>query len=242
MNKTYGVQLLKLVFSLIFLLALTFLNHPDAFAQDCPFGIENCRGGCGRWIDNDGDGICDKSLKSFILPDTIKNIDTSQSGNINTKVKDTFKLPDNHENQTNKRKKNFTGKITIISSDNFDRRGLTAISHKAPHRYNLILYSGLTIGFYLLSLLLLYLKVFTKKIHRRIWNVLLLMTFLISGLLGLLLVVQINYKILSSWFIRFLHWHVDFGIAMALISVFHIIWHFTYFRNFFRKASHMEQP
>ena len=77
------------------------------------------------------------------------------------------------------------------------------------------------------------LDVFRKVFHRKIWNYLLLLTFLISGLLGIILAVQVNYKLNIPGIEKILKWHVDFGIAMVIAAIIHIIWHFSYFTSFF---------
>ncbi len=95
--------------------------------------------------------------------------------------------------------------------------------------YNLILISALTLGFYLVTHLLKRFGVISKTVHRRIWNLVLLLTFLVSGMLGLLLVVQINYEILGGWYRTFLYLHVEFGISMALVAMIHALWHIRYY-------------
>lgn len=101
--------------------------------------------------------------------------------------------------------------------------------------YPLIEISAATLLLYLLTWLLAKFNVIKKNTHRKIWNMVLLITFLVSGILGLVLVFQINYSILGNWYSDFLLLHVDFGIAMALISIFHILWHAKYFVNMFKK-------
>ncbi len=101
--------------------------------------------------------------------------------------------------------------------------------------YPLIEISALTLVLYLITWLLAKFKVFKISVHRKIWNTVLLITFLMSGILGLILVFQINYNILDDWYMTFLELHVDFGISMALISIFHVLWHTKYFLTMFKK-------
>ncbi len=65
--------------------------------------------------------------------------------------------------------------------------------------------------------------------HRRIWNTLLLLAFLVSGLLGVFLVIQINYKLEIPWIKKVLKWHVDFGIALVCLAMIHLGWHLRYY-------------
>ena len=67
--------------------------------------------------------------------------------------------------------------------------------------------------------------------HKKIWNVLLLLTFLISGILGILLIIRINTGGNFSLPFNMLFWHVDVGIAMFVICVLHIIERWNYFKN-----------
>jgi hypothetical protein len=73
----------------------------------------------------------------------------------------------------------------------------------------------------------------TKRVkvatHRKVWNVLLLGTFLLCGVMGLVLAVGVTRPTpwhLPTWL---LVWHVETGIAMCFISFFHIGWHLRYY-------------
>ena len=79
-------------------------------------------------------------------------------------------------------------------------------------------------------------KKITINQHRKIWNVILLITFLVSGFFGLILPITISSSIRLSFYATLLFWHVEFGIAMAIISFFHIGWHWNYYKKMlFRK-------
>ena len=67
--------------------------------------------------------------------------------------------------------------------------------------------------------------------HRQIWNTSLLLTFFTTAILGIILAVQANYKLDMAIVDRLLIWHVDFGIGMSFIAVFHFSWHWSYFRK-----------
>jgi len=80
----------------------------------------------------------------------------------------------------------------------------------------------------------------TKRIriatHRKIWNVLLAATFLITGIFGLILTIQLDYELPFRIPFDLLFWHVEAGIVMTLISLFHLGWHFNYYRNLLRSS------
>lgn len=63
------------------------------------------------------------------------------------------------------------------------------------------------------------------------WNVVLLISFLISAGLGLALTVALDQKLLLGWYRGALWWHVEMGIVMAIISIFHMVWHGRYYLN-----------
>jgi hypothetical protein len=105
-----------------------------------------------------------------------------------------------------------------------------------PKKYDILLISIGALFLYLLTTFLANRKIMRKQTHRRIWNVVLLITFLTSGLLGLLLAVQINYHFGIDWYQTLLFLHVEFGIGMAIVSIFHVLWHVRYFVNIFRKS------
>jgi len=57
----------------------------------------------------------------------------------------------------------------------------------------------------------------------------LLLTFIVCSVLGLLLVFTINTGTNISLPFRPLYWHVEAGIAFAVIGVFHALWHLKYY-------------
>jgi hypothetical protein len=84
---------------------------------------------------------------------------------------------------------------------------------------------------YLLSHTLSKRRAISIATHRKIWNLLLLGTFLVSVILGLFLILRIDFDINISLPFDILLWHVEIGIAMGVICIFHIIWHWKYFKK-----------
>jgi spermidine synthase len=109
--------------------------------------------------------------------------------------------------------------------------------------YPLFPVSIITILAYFTTWLFAKWEIFPLKLHRKFWNYLLLVTFLISGLIGLLSVVKINYKLEIPHYDQLLKWHVAFGIAMVVISIFHLSWHLKYyFSRSNRDSNKNEKP
>ncbi|HRW86204.1 MAG TPA: hypothetical protein P5180_12295 [Bacteroidales bacterium] len=90
---------------------------------------------------------------------------------------------------------------------------------------------------YLTSLFFHRSGIYSLYFHRMLWNSILALSFLFTALAGIFMALRINY----NWDIPFaeqlLDWHVETGVAMGLTGIFHLIWHLSYFRNIFHKAS-----
>lgn len=71
--------------------------------------------------------------------------------------------------------------------------------------------------------------------HRKIWNVLLLVTFLTTAVFGLILAIRRDYVLLFNSPVNLLFWHVEAGVTMTVVSLFHLSWHLTYYRDLFKR-------
>ncbi len=103
-------------------------------------------------------------------------------------------------------------------------------------KYHLISISILSGFFYLLSWLAVQSGLLSKVYHKRFWNSILLFSFIISAGFGMFLVFQINYDWDIALADDLTFWHVDVGIVLFWIAVFHIFWHLSYFGKLFRKT------
>lgn len=244
----------KILFLLIFL--FTFLSYSSIQAQ-CPRGKVDvdCFGECGRFVDKDGDGICDlpyteceKSARRSSQQDLPqikanlkkiepkKQVEDSSDKELNidslvpeiiidgedTIVEAVVVSIVNHENLNSKRNRN-----DIDEEDDIE----TADEVKTDKPYRLVGIVSITLLAYILTMMLVRADRIKRITHRKIWNLILLITFLMSCLLGFFLVIQINYGVLKSLYLLNLKLHVEFGIAMTLVAVIHIFWHLTYFKR-----------
>jgi len=224
---------------------LIFVLFSIAVNAQCPFGGKvNCQHGCGRFTDENKDGYCDYG--------TIETAQTESAINRNaiqkSEVKIVKKRLENKEKQENKS----VNKQVVEPDSNAQTEELiqqidkgvealdvTACPDKAEKnnvkKYDFLTILFITIALYILTFILVQINKIKKQTHRKIWNTILLLTFVTSCLLGLILVLQLNYGILSSIFSTFLYLHVEFGIAMTIIGIIHVIWHIPYYKNILKK-------
>jgi hypothetical protein len=191
----------KYIIMILIVTSFTILVQTVNAWDNCPFGETNDTypGNCGRYIDIDGDNICDLSQSS---PEEreLKTDDNTKDSSISSNV--------NSESNVN----NKSGGIN----------------------YYFIPIAIILFILYMISLTLSKKKKIKPSQHRKIWNFLLLITFLVSGVFGIILAIIISYGIRLTYYSDMLFWHVEMGIAMAMISIFHILWHLKYFKKMFQ--------
>ncbi len=103
--------------------------------------------------------------------------------------------------------------------------------------YLLIPIGILLLLLYLAGEFLVRMKIIPALLHQKFWNSILLITFIVTALLGILTAVQINYKLEWPLAKMLLKWHVNFGISMSFVAVFHLFRHSGYYLNLFKPAT-----
>ncbi|MDO8261530.1 MAG: DUF4405 domain-containing protein [Candidatus Magasanikbacteria bacterium] len=134
--------------------------------------------------------------------------------------------------------KNQTLEKTVVADT--EKVGAQVQEKNGKELYNFVPVTLVLIVLYLLTFFLSKKNKISKFTHRRIWNVALLISFLVSALLGLLLVIRINYGWMLNLPFNTTYVHVESGIIMAVISVFHIIWHWQYYACLIKKSKKCE--
>ena len=84
---------------------------------------------------------------------------------------------------------------------------------------------------YIISYSLTKTKYFKFVKHRRIWNILLLIAFLVTGTLGMFMSFIQSFDIDFEIPYTLLKIHVGFGMVWFIIAFFHFIWHLSYFKK-----------
>ena len=92
------------------------------------------------------------------------------------------------------------------------------------------------IGAYLITFSLYKLNIFKKVVHINLWNFIIGLAFLVSGGAGFLLLILMALGIkLSGINHELMYWHVEIGLTLTLITVFHL-------RDYWRSARKMFIP
>jgi len=100
--------------------------------------------------------------------------------------------------------------------------------------YNITLITIISVMLYLLSLFLVKYNKISPVTHKKIWNILLLITFIITALTSMIIVLKLEYGTIIQIPLNLSFWHVEIGYAMILISIFHILWHIPYFKSYLK--------
>ena len=65
----------------------------------------------------------------------------------------------------------------------------------------------------------------------KIWNYVLIISFLVTGATGLILMIVITQGITSSWNLTIDFWHAEFGIIMVVSTLFHFHLYWKQLKN-----------
>ena len=222
----------------IFLILVVFAATAAMAQQDCP--QVDCPGICGRFVDADGDGFCDHgklSAKEKAEAPVERTAPSAQTPQPKKPVKSV-----NDEPATATQEVSEAAETPVVEEPVAEVAAVTEATGgdeepteaPEPFRYPLFTILGITLALYLFTFIMVKTGKMAKPTHRKIWNVTLGLTCLVSCLLGIVLAFLINYGIRPAYYITLLHWHVYFGIAMTLIAISHIFWHVEYFKAIFK--------
>lgn len=241
----------RTIFNTIFILLLFgiigFFGSASALAEyewdDCPRGEINCEypGKCRGYVDTNNDGICDRSqpapqdgLDEALTENTNDNSDLivqviEIAGD--EKIDDNIFVTIDSESSMDDTINIIAGSDDSEPTDDDATVGSIRLSYYAVP---IVFIIGVLYG---LSHLLSAKHVIKIVVHRRVWNITLLVSTIISALLGLILILGIDFGMDISLPFNSLFWHVEAGIAMGLIAMFHIAWHWRYFQKMLKPTS-----
>lgn len=220
-----------IILSIIIFVLISFSTMFIYAWDNCPYGVEDdpYPGECKRYIDTDGDGICDRSQPA---PQ-----DREPSRSLN---EDYVKENAQNVQEDDKYLKEADGKISggffvaeAASTQN------TVSDSPSVERKSLPDYNFLEI-FWVTLLIYFFAKFLTRKLkinlckEKKFWNVFLLISFVGSAGMGVILVFIRDYNWFKFINFNFLFWHVEFSIVMALLGIFHTLWHLKYYLSIFK--------
>jgi hypothetical protein len=226
-----------LTFSMLLLVGLagTFggANIAEAASgvwNSCPRGRVNCAypGQCSLYIDTNSDSICDRSQSN---PQTSSTTATTRSSNTAVPTITTTKVA---TGSTITPAVTTTGTAITTStspetasSSTATTNGNTAISNSCAYYFIPIFLT--VIALYGMTWILSARKILGTALHRKIWNTVLLIAALISFVLGMFLTLNLDLGTHIRLPFDILFWHVEAGIALGIVGIFHILWHWRYF-------------
>ena len=195
-------------------------------ATTCPYGIVNdpFPGQCSRYIDLDGDGMCDLSQVTTAAQTTDTTTTTTDE---TSTVTDSGQGNGAHAEVQDPVDANAT---TIQDTSSMDSGNLGGDGNN----YLVLPISMLIIGGYLITHFLFKKGILKRNKHRRIWNLLLTAGYLGSGGTGVILVVLINMGIRTALNPSLIFWHVELSILMVVGTLIHLHIYRKPFRNMFR--------
>ena len=211
--------------------------------DDCPRGETDCEypGICRSYVDTNNDGICDRGQpapQEDIDGDLIVSSEYTSEMTVQVIGETGDETIDDNGATADASESSTDNEIAIIAglndSESTGDNTTDGSSRLSYYLGPIVLIIGILYG---LSYLLSAKHIIKVVVHRRIWNVVLLVSTIISALLGLVLILGIDFSIDISLPFNSLFWHVESGVAMGLIAVFHIMWHLRYFQKMLKFAS-----
>ncbi|MDR1345433.1 MAG: DUF4405 domain-containing protein [Bacteroidales bacterium] len=227
----------KIIAILLFVLIGNFAGNSQIH---CPYGgTVDCYGECGLFTDNNGDVFCDYGKLSKEIESTASATDEPAAATQSAAKISTVSTDSSTPSATLAYSE--TQEYDQLSAEILQQPDNEVISMQQPEQiqsippveapYHLFELSIALLFFYLISVLLAKYRIYRLATHRKIWNIGLAVSFLISCIIGLMLAYYVNVRNFPSNYRSLVLYHVEFGIAMTVIALFHMIWHWRYFLN-----------
>ncbi|BDZ71478.1 hypothetical protein [Methanobacterium petrolearium] len=107
--------------------------------------------------------------------------------------------------------------------------------------YDMILPAVPFIGGYLVTYGLYKFNIIKKSVHVNIWNMIIGLAFLISGGAGFILLILLEIGVTLPINQPLLYWHVELGVSLVLVTVFHFHAYWKSARTMFVSAKRRSQ-
>jgi hypothetical protein len=100
--------------------------------------------------------------------------------------------------------------------------------------YNILPITLFLLIFYIISYVLYDNKNISRFTYKRIWTLLLVFSFIVTGVSGLILSIFSDFNIYKQFNFNLIFWHVELGIIFVITLIFHIHIHLKTITKFFK--------
>jgi hypothetical protein len=205
-----------------------------ACAAGCPYGLVNdpFPGQCPRYIDVNGDGICDLSQAAAATTastsTTASSTDTTtpSSGHSSSASSDTG----GQDIQNGSPDPSDINNTTVDPSSG----GLDSSNATAGNDFHILPVSLLIIGAYLFTHYLFSKGILKPKTHKRLWNLLLMGGYMGTGITGVILIYMVNLGVSLVYRQGLTYWHVELALLMVIGTLIHFHIYRKPFKNMFK--------
>lgn len=189
----------------------------DSCAGGCPYGLSNdpFPGQCGRYIDSNGDGICDLSqvLASSSTSSSASTSDTdSGSSSASSDSVNSNQLDSGNSNGSDN-----ASAVTDTGSSGSDGASLGV----DDYNYHVLPISFLLLAGYMFTYFLFQKGILQSKTHKRLWNLLVTVGYAGVGVTGILLTLMINLGI-KAYTQGITFWHAETAVLMVIGTLIHL--------------------
>ncbi|HIH61474.1 MAG TPA: hypothetical protein HA298_02135 [Methanobacteriales archaeon] len=87
--------------------------------------------------------------------------------------------------------------------------------------YEILIPSMLVIGLYIITYGLYKKGLVNRRWHVNLWNLIIFIAFIISGIGGFILLFMLEYGLKAPFNQQLLYWHVEAGVGLVIITIFH---------------------
>lgn len=197
-------------------------------AQSC--GQVDCQGLCGRFTDNNQDGFCDFSQLSNHIKDSLakKNnqTETPQSKEIapiqkNDSIIDTLK------------KSTIDEKISSPANHQNMKEEAAAFAFNLSFPMLCVCFIAYVL-LYAITFMLSQCDVRKKNTHRKVWNIVFVVTLLILSIIGLSSLIIDKHHTIANYNDLIIY-YIDFSIGVLLLTIFHLFAYRSHLKNIFCK-------
>jgi len=207
-------------------------------ATTCPYGMVNdpYPGQCPRYMDVGGDGFCDFSQTTPATTTDTSTTDPSTS-DTTTSTDDTITSTTTDQGQGN-------GANAEVPPDQSTDTNTTTLPDDPGSDYGSLNGDGtnyyvlpvtlILIGGYLFTYYLFKKGILKRNKHKRIWNLLVTVGYLGTGITGVILTLMVNLGIRTALNQSITFWHVELAILMVIGTLIHVHIYWKPFKNMFR--------